>query len=119
MDTLTLKDCRFDAVIGVFPEERKTKQPLILDIELGIDNKKAARRDNLKDALDYRAVHELAKDYIKRSEHFLIETLAEKLAALILKKFHKVKQVTLTVKKIKPMQKRGGAWVGITVTRSR
>ncbi|MDE2079140.1 MAG: dihydroneopterin aldolase [Patescibacteria group bacterium] len=119
MDILTLKDCHFNAVIGVFPDERETKQSLILDIELGIDNKKAARRDNLEDVLDYRAVHELAKDYIKCSEHFLIETLAEKLAALILKEFRSVKQVTLTVKKPKPMQKRGGAWAGITITRSR
>lgn len=118
MDTLILKECRFDALIGVFPKERARAQPIIIDVELAVDAKKAARSDALKDALDYRDVHAAMKKHIEGTEYFLVETLAERLAQMILKTF-KVKAVTLTVKKPKPMQKRKGAWAGIRITRSR
>lgn len=118
MDTLILKDCRFECFIGIFPKERKTKQPIVIDVELGVDIRKAAKSDLMKDAIDYRAVHALMKERIEKNRSFLIETLAEDLAQLILKKFP-VRSVTLTLKKPKPMQKRNGAWAGLTITRKR
>ena len=119
MDTLILKDCRFDCVIGVFPNERKTKQPVFIDAELSLDIRKAAKSDSMKDALDYRAVHALMKSHVEKSHCFLIESLAENLAQAILKRFLSVRSVTLTVKKPKPMQKRNGAWFGVKIMRSR
>jgi dihydroneopterin aldolase len=116
MDTLILKDCRFECYIGIFPKERRTKQPIIVDVELAVDIQKAAKSDAMKDALDYRAVHAVMKERIEKNKSFLIETLAEDLARLILKKF-RVKSVTLTLKKPKPMQKRNGAWAGLKITR--
>ena len=118
MDTLILKDCRFDCIIGVFPGERKTKQPIIIDAELSLDIRKTAKSDSMKDALDYRDVHGLMKEHVRKSKYFLIEAMAENLAQAMLKKFP-IQSVTLTVKKPKPMQKRGGAWAGIKITRSR
>lgn len=118
MDTLILKDCRFDCIVGVFPGERKTKQPILIDAELSLDIRKAAGSDSMKDALDYRAVHALMKEHLEKSEYFLIEAMAENLAQAILMKFP-VSSVTLLVKKPKPMQKRRGAWAGVKITRSR
>lgn len=117
MDSLILKDCRFDCFIGVFPNERKTKQPILIDIELFLDIRKAARSDSMKDALDYRRVHTLVKKNVEESNYFLIEALAENVARMILKTFP-VKRIILTVKKPKPMEKRRGKWVGVTITRS-
>ncbi len=118
MDTLILKECRFDCSIGIFPNERRTKQPLIVDVELGVDVRKAARSGVMKDAVDYRAVHALMKQRIEKNTSFLIETLAEDLARQILKAFP-VRRVTLLLRKQKPMQKRKGAWAGVRITRSR
>jgi len=118
VDTLILKDCRFNAVIGVFPKERETTQPLFVDVELSLDIRKAAKSDCMKDTVDYRPVHAAVKEHVEKHEYFLIETLAERLAAMILKKFP-VKAVTLTVKKPKPMEKRKGAWVGVRISRAR
>ena len=118
MDTLILKECRFECVIGVFPEEREEKQPVIIDAELALDIRKAAASDAMEGAVDYRAVHELMKKHAEDEKYFLFETLAEKLAEAILKKFP-VESVTLTIKKPKPMQERGGAWAGVKITRAR
>ena len=118
-DTLILKECRFDAKIGVFSNERSRFQPLSIDVELGLDTRASAKSDRMSDTVDYRTVHALIKKHIASAEYFLIETLAEKLAALILKKNPMLKSVTLTIRKPQPMKKRNGAWVGIRITRSR
>ena len=118
MDTLILKECRFDCYIGIYPKERRTKQPIIIDVEIALDIRKAARSDSMKDTLDYRAVHAAMKEHIENSEYKLIETLAERLANLVLKKF-RVRSVTLLLRKPAPMQKRRGAWAGLKITRSR
>jgi 7,8-dihydroneopterin aldolase/epimerase/oxygenase len=118
MDTLILKECRFECVIGVFPEERGETQPIVIDAELALDIRKAAENDKMEDAVDYRAVHDLMKEYAENGKYFLFETLAEKLAEAILEKFP-VEAVTLTVKKPKPMEKRNGAWAGVKITRTR
>lgn len=118
IDTLILKECRFDCYIGIFPKERKVKQTIVIDVEIAVDIRKAAKSDSIKDAIDYRDVHAVMKQRIEKNTSFLIETLAEELAQLILKNFP-VKSVTLTLQKPKPMQKRGGAWAGLRITRSR
>lgn len=43
MDTIYLRDLRVDTVIGVWDWERKIRQTLIMDIELGCDISKAGR----------------------------------------------------------------------------
>ncbi|MES2014637.1 MAG: dihydroneopterin aldolase [Patescibacteria group bacterium] len=118
MDTLILKECRFDCYIGIYPQERRTKQPIIIDVEMAVDIRKAAQSDEMKDALDYRDVHAAMKKHIQNTEYKLIETLIENLAALILKDFP-VESVTLLLRKPKPMQRRNGAWAGLQITRSR
>lgn len=117
MDTMIMKECRFDCYIGIYPKERRIKQPIIIDVEMAVDIKKPAQSDLIKDALDYRAVHAAMKKHIQENEYKLIETLVERLAELILEKF-KVKTVTLLLRKPKPMQKRNGAWAGLKITRS-
>jgi len=119
MDTLILKECKFECYIGIFPKERKVKQPIILDIELSLDIRKAAKSDSIKDALDYRDVHALIKERVEKNTSFLIETVVEDLARDILKKFPAVKAVTLILQKPKPMQKRNAAWAGLKIIRTR
>ena len=118
MDTLILKECRFDCYIGIYPKERHTKQPIVIDVEIALHIRKAAESDLMNDTLDYRAVHAAMKEHSENSEYKLIETLAERLATLILKKF-RVKRVTLLLRKPAPMQRRNGAWAGLRITRSR
>ncbi len=118
MDTMILKECRFMCHIGIFPNERRSKQPIVLDVEMGIDIRAAAKSDSMADTIDYRQVHTAMKERIEKNTAFLIETLAEDLAQILLKQFP-ITSVTLTLQKPKPMQKRNGAWAGLKITRTR
>ena len=87
MDIVFVRELRADAVIGVYDWERKIRQTLVLDLEMGSDNRRAARQDAIEDALDYAAVCARVGAYIEASEFELIETLAENIADLVLREF--------------------------------
>ena len=87
MDIVYLNDLRVDTVIGIYDWERRTRQTVILDIEMAADIKKAAATDSIEDTLDYKAVAKRLFSYISETEFSLVETLAENVAAIILDEF--------------------------------
>ena len=88
MDIIFVRDLKVDCVIGVFEWERKIRQTLHIDLELGTDIAKAAASDNLDDTLDYKAVTNSIREFVSISEYKLVETLAEKIAALVQEQFN-------------------------------
>lgn len=74
-------------MIGVFDWERRVKQTLILDLDMGGDIRRAAASDDLADTLNYKAVAKRVIDFVEHSEYQLVETLAERVAELILNEF--------------------------------
>lgn len=74
-------------MIGVFDWERRVKQTLILDLDMGGDIRRAAASDDLADTLNYKAVAKRVIDFVEHSEYQLVETLAERVAELILSEF--------------------------------
>ncbi len=84
---MRISGLRAEAVIGVYDWERRVRQELVLDLEMAGDNRRAAASDHVEDALDYAAVSQAVLDYIEGSEFQLIETLAERLAELVLREF--------------------------------
>ena len=87
MDIIYLHGLKCDCTVGVWKWEKAIKQTLVLDIELAADASKAASNDDLKDALDYQAITERIQRFASDNAFELIETLAEKLAAVILEEF--------------------------------
>jgi dihydroneopterin aldolase len=88
MDIIYLTDLRIETVIGVFDWERKIKQEVIIDLEMGGDIRRAAESDELADTLDYKAVAKRVIGFVEKSEFQLVETLAERVASLIIEEFH-------------------------------
>jgi dihydroneopterin aldolase len=88
MDIVYLNDLRVDTVIGIYDWERRTRQTVILDIDMAADIKKAAASDSIDDTLDYKAVAKRLIFYISETEFSLVETLAENVAAILLEEFH-------------------------------
>lgn len=87
MDIIYLHDLRIDTIIGIYDWERRVKQTVILDLEMGADIRKAAASDNIEDTLNYKAVAKRLFTFVGDSEFELVETLAERVAALILEEF--------------------------------
>lgn len=87
MDIIYLHDLKIDTVIGVFDWERRVKQVVTLDIDMGKDTRQAAASDNIVHTLDYKAVAKRLLDFVGNSEFQLVEALAEGVADIVLKEF--------------------------------
>jgi len=98
MDKICITNLQFDTVIGVYAWEKTVKQTLSLDLELSCDLRKAAARDQLTDALDYTAIANRIIRFATEQHFQLLETLAEKLAQVLLMEFP-VSQVKLQLSK--------------------
>lgn len=87
MDIIFLNDLRVETVIGIYDWERRIKQTVIFDFEMGADIRKAAASDSIEDTLNYKAVAKRVLEFVQASEFQLVETLAERVAQLILEEF--------------------------------
>lgn len=115
MDQVLIEGLSLETVIGVYDWERTVRQRLELDLELGTDIRPAARDDNLERTLDYAAICQRLADYADANAHGLVETFAERVAALLIEEFG-VRQLRLTVRK--PGAVPAARAVGIRIERS-
>ena len=116
MDIIFIHDLRLETVIGVHPWERDQPRTLRLDLELGADIRPAAATDRLEDTLDYQAVAQRISDLAAASDVQLVETLAERIADLLLQEFA-VPWLRLTLRK--PGVPSGAAAAGVIIERQR
>ncbi|MBT8120419.1 MAG: dihydroneopterin aldolase [Gammaproteobacteria bacterium] len=86
-DIVFIEDLRIDTIIGIYDWEREVKQTIALDIEMAADNTKAAATEDIDDALNYKAVAKRLIAFTEDSQFQLVETLAERLAGIILDEF--------------------------------
>ena len=114
MDTIFLRDLEVDATIGIFEWEKRIKQKVRIDLEMGADIAKAAASDAIDDTLDYKAISKRIIQFVEDSRYELIETLIEKVAEILLNEFN-IPWVRVTISK--PGAVRGSRDVGITIER--
>ncbi|MFA6600866.1 MAG: dihydroneopterin aldolase [Candidatus Omnitrophota bacterium] len=86
-DKVLIEGLEARGIIGILGWERKIRQKVVLDLELTLDFRKAARTDQIADALDYRDVAKSVRAFVSKSRYSLLETLAEELSRLLLKQF--------------------------------
>jgi len=114
MDIIFLQALEIDTVIGIYDWERKIKQKVVFDIEMATDIRKAAASDHIDDTLNYKAVAKRVISFVEESNFELVETLAEGVAAIILKEFD-VPWLRLTLNKLGAIT--GARGVGIIIER--
>ncbi|MDN5937551.1 MAG: dihydroneopterin aldolase [Salinisphaera sp.] len=114
VDWIYIDDLRVDTVIGIYDWERNIRQTVRLDLEIACDIRAAAASDDVADTLNYKAVCKRIIAFVTASEFRLVETLAERVAALVLEEFG-VSQVRLRVDK--PYALRGARGVGVRILR--
>ena len=114
MDIVFIEDLRIDAVIGIYDWERRVRQTLAFDIEMAFDNRVPAASDDIAHTLNYKDVSRRLIDYVGASSFGLVETLAERCAAIIREEFG----VTwVRLKLSKPGAVRGAKTVGVRIER--
>jgi len=114
MDIIYLHDLKIETIIGIYDWERRSKQTVILDLDMAADIRVAAASDRIDDTLDYKAVAKRLISFVGESEYQLVETLAEKVADIILSEFG-VKWVRVRLNKRGAV--RGATDVGMIIER--
>ncbi len=114
MDIVYIRDLKIQTVIGIFEWERAIKQTISLDLEMATDIRPAAATDSIDDALDYKSVAKRIIHFVETSDFQLVETLAERIAAIVLEEF---KVPWLRLRLSKPGAVRGSQDVGVVIER--
>ncbi|MCB5227660.1 dihydroneopterin aldolase [Alishewanella sp. 16-MA] len=114
MDIVFIKQLQVDTVIGVYDWEKTIKQRLLLDLRLTADQRAAAQADDIRLTLDYAVISARVIELITAEPIELIETVAERVAQLLLTEFS-TSQVEVTVSK--PGAVPQAQTVGVQITR--
>ena len=98
-DRIVLAGMVFLARHGVNDWEKVEEQRFEVDVELELDARPAAVRDDLTQTVDYRGVYELTRQVIEETTLELIESLAEAVATKVLAANGNVEAVVVRVRK--------------------
>ena len=87
MDAIVIRDLRVEALIGIHRRERHVLQTVSIDLEIGLPGEQVFASDKVADTIDYEQVA-LRIRALAASGHFrLVETFADRIAALLVKDF--------------------------------
>ena len=115
-DKVLIKDLLIRGIIGIHDWEREKKQDILINVEMEADCRPAGLSDDFQDAVDYRAVAKAIIALVESSSFFLVEKMAEEIAAICLEN-PKVEVARVRVEK--PGAVRFSRSVGIEVERRR
>lgn len=83
-DRITIEGLQLDCVVGVYPHERNTPQPLSVDLEMTLDTERAAVRERLRHSVDYAAISAQLAFLLTHCRFRMLETAAHVLARYLL-----------------------------------
>ncbi|GMW02856.1 MAG: hypothetical protein AMXMBFR84_39920 [Candidatus Hydrogenedentota bacterium] len=79
-----IRDLQCRCIVGINPEERENKQDVIINVVLETDLSRAAETDAIEDTVDYKKVKVAIIDMVEHSSFYLVERLADRIAAVCL-----------------------------------
>jgi dihydroneopterin aldolase len=114
MDKVFIKGLHIQTTIGFFQWEKEIKQTLVIDVAMAWDTASAAENDELAKTLDYAEISIAIEAFANENPVDLLETLAERMAAFLMSKFH-IPWLQLTIGK--PGAVHNAATVGVEIER--
>jgi FolB domain-containing protein len=119
MDKIIIEGAPFQSNVGVSEQERRRRQEIIVDLEVFLDLRDAGTRDDLGATVSYVDIHEVAARTVAAKPYFLVEAIAEDLAANVLVSFQAVTGLVVRVTKPAALSDRGVPSTGVEITRMR
>jgi dihydroneopterin aldolase/D-erythro-7,8-dihydroneopterin triphosphate epimerase len=114
VDTIHIKGLLVRCILGTDEDERREKQDVLLHLHLSADLAKAVQSDSLQESVDYRSVKKQVLAEVELTDYHLLETLAERVAAICLS-FSGVLEVRVEAEK--PGALRFARSVGVEIVR--
>ena len=116
MDAIILRDLRVEALIGIHKRERHVAQTVSIDLDIGLPGTTVFKSDKVADTIDYEQVALKIKALAAAGHFRLVETLAERIARLLLDDFG-APWAKISVAKIGVLA--NAKFVGVTIERKR
>jgi dihydroneopterin aldolase len=113
-DWIHIEQLEVSTHIGVPEDERRAPQRLTASISFQPYHEAGDLADKIENAVNYSAVVEEAKNFVRDQSVNLIETLADRLAMHLLKHF-RMQKVTIELRKF-PFE--DAKYVSVTITRT-
>jgi 7,8-dihydroneopterin aldolase/epimerase/oxygenase len=98
MATINIHGLRLETIIGFWPEERKTKQRIILHISFEVKDRKVTQQDDVAHGVDYNELVEELIEKVPATSFNLVESLAEFVMDIVMAR-KKVQYAKVTVEK--------------------
>lgn len=116
MDAIQIRDLRIETLIGIHKRERHVAQTVSIDLEIGLPGTAVFKSDKVADTIDYEQVALKIRALAADGHYRLVETLAERIARLLLEEFG-APWVKVSVAKIGVLA--NAKFVGVTLERKR
>ena len=117
MDKILIRDLQVEGIIGIHPEERVQKQPLLINLVLYGDTRPAGQTDDINQAMNYQALSEAVIAHVAGGAPLLVERLAEEIATLLFQLTPLVQKVRVRIEK--PAALAYTRTVGVEIVRRR
>jgi len=117
-DSITITGIEVFAYHGVLPEEKKTGQRFLVDVEVQLDLSTAGASDDLTQTVDYGSLAQRIHDVVASERWDLIERVATRVAETVLEDT-RIGGVVATVHKPTAPIAVGFSDVSVTVRRDR
>lgn len=102
LNIIRIKKATFYGYHGVLSEEQTVGGKFEADVDLYTDFSEAAKKDELSETIDYHKVYQFIYKIALAEKHYLIESLATKIADELLLNFEKIQKVCVRVRKNNP-----------------
>lgn len=114
MDKLFIRELKIETIIGFWEWERRVKQVVSIDLEVGTDARRGAATDSIRSALNYEQMATRLVEFVGASQYQLVESLGEAIARIAIAEFG-ASWVKVTL--IKPGAVAGARDVGVIIER--
>jgi len=117
LDRIHIRDLLVNAIIGINPDERVTKQDVLVNATLYFDTRAAGASDDMAESINYSTITKALKSHIETSEPGLVEKLVADLARVCFETDGRIEEVRITAEK--PGAVTFTRSVGVTIHRTR
>ncbi|MDH3538688.1 MAG: dihydroneopterin aldolase [Acidimicrobiia bacterium] len=117
LDQIHIRDLLVHAIIGINPDERVTKQDVLVNATLFFDTRTAGASDDMADSINYSTITKAMKAHIETAEPGLVEKLVADLARICFETDGRIGEVEITAEK--PGAVTFTRSVGVTIRRTR
>jgi dihydroneopterin aldolase len=87
VDKIFLRELRIETIIGFWEWERRIKQVVSIDLEIGTDARIAAASDAIAGTLNYEQLAKRLVEFVGASQFQMVEALATAIGRIVVREF--------------------------------